>query len=50
MVYKKEAKFGEKLVSQVEFKDEKTTIHRLQNIECEDLLQLECRWENFLIK
>ena len=44
MIYKKEAKFGEKLVSQVEFKDEKTTIHRLQNFEGEDLFLLECSW------
>ncbi len=44
MIYKKEAKFGEKLVSQIEFKDEKTTIHRLQNLEGEDLFLLECNW------
>ena len=44
MIYKKEAKFGEKLVSQVEFKDENTTIHRLQNLEGEDLFLLECSW------
>lgn len=44
MIYKKEAKYGEKLVSQVEFKDEKTTIHRLQNLAGEDLFQLECKW------
>ena len=44
MIYKKEAKFGEKLVSQIEFKDEKTTLHRLQNSEGEDLFLLECCW------
>ncbi len=44
MIYKKEAKYGEKLVSQVEFKDEKTTLHRLQNLEGEDLFLLECCW------
>ncbi len=44
MVYKKEAKFAEKLISQVEFKDENTTIHRLQNAEGEDLFLLECCW------
>ena len=44
MIYKKEAKFGEKLVSQIEFKDETTTIHRLQNLEGEDLFLLECSW------
>lgn len=44
MIYKKEAKFGEKLISQVEFKNENTTIHRLQNEEGEDLFLLECLW------
>ena len=44
MIYKKEAKFGEKLVSQIEFKNENTTIHRLQNLEGEDLFLLECEW------
>jgi medium-chain acyl-[acyl-carrier-protein] hydrolase len=43
MVYKKEAKFGEKLVSQVEIKDN-LTIHRLQNLAGEDLFQLQCEW------
>jgi medium-chain acyl-[acyl-carrier-protein] hydrolase len=44
MVYKKEAKFAEKLISQVEIKDENTTIHRLQNAHGEDLFILECCW------
>jgi medium-chain acyl-[acyl-carrier-protein] hydrolase len=44
MIYKKEAKFGENLLSQVEFKDEKTTVHRLQNSGGEDLFLLECSW------
>ena len=44
MVYKKEAKFNEKLVSEIEFKDEQTTIHRLKNLENEDLFLLECNW------
>ena len=44
MVYKKEAKFGEKLISQIEFKDALTTIHRLQNPEGEDLFILQCTW------
>lgn len=43
MIYKKEAKFGEKLISQVEVKDNKT-IHRLQNLDGEDLFLLECEW------
>lgn len=45
MIYKKEAKFGEKLVSQVEFIDEKTSLHKLQNLSGEDLFQMQCRWE-----
>lgn len=45
MIYKKEAKFGEKLISQIEFKDEHTTLHRLQNLNGEDLFLLECCWK-----
>ena len=44
MIYKKEAKFGEKIISQVEFKDPTTTVHRLQNTDGEDLFLLECNW------
>ena len=44
MVYKKEAKFGETLISQIEFIDKNTTIHKLQNSEGEDLFQLQCVW------
>ena len=44
MIYKKEAKFGEKLISQVEFKDTNTTLHRLQNCDGEDLFLAECIW------
>lgn len=44
MIYKKEAKFGEILVSQIDFKNETTTIHRLQNALGEDLFLLECEW------
>ena len=44
MVYKKEAKFDEKLISQIEFIDENTTVHRLQNTAGEDLFLLQCQW------
>ena len=44
MLFKKEARFGEKLISQIEFKDENTTIHRLQNKDGEDLFLLQCQW------
>lgn len=46
MLYKKEAKFGEKFISLIEFKDETTTIHKLQNIEGEDIFLMECFWVN----
>ena len=44
MIYKKEAKFGEKLVSQIEFKNKNTTLHRLKNTDDEDLFLIECTW------
>ena len=44
MLFKKEARYGETLISQIEFKDENTTIHRLQNKDGEDLFLLECAW------
>ena len=47
MIYKKEAKFGEKFVSQVEFKDDMMTIHKLQNLDGDDLFMLECNWAKF---
>lgn len=44
MIYKKEIKLGEKLISQVEIKDD-TTIHLLKNSETkEDLCLIQCRW------
>lgn len=44
MIFKKEIKFGEKVLSQVEFKDNLTTLHRLKNNSDEDLCLMECRW------
>ncbi len=46
MIYKKEAKFGEKIISQIEIKDNLKTVHRLTNINNEDLFLLECDWTN----
>lgn len=47
MVFKKEIKYGEKLVSQVSFKDEKTTVHVLKNANTgEDLCLLNCEWRD----
>lgn len=50
MIYKKEAKFGEKLVSQIEFIDDKSTLHLLKNSSNEDLFQLQCSWETIFEK
>lgn len=45
MVFKKEIKFGEKLISQVEVKDDFTTVHVLKNAESkEELCLIQCRW------
>ena len=45
MVFKKELKFGEKIVSQVQFKDETTTIHKLVNASDDDICLIECQWD-----
>ncbi len=44
MVYKKEAKYGEKITSLLEFKDDKTTLHAVKNSQNEDLCLIECGW------
>ena len=44
MIYKKELKYQDKLISQIEFKNEKTTLHRLLNQNNEELFLLECSW------
>ena len=43
MFFKKEAKYGEKIISEVEIKDNVTT-HRIRNLENEDLCLVECNW------
>lgn len=48
MVYKKEARYGEKLISQIEFKAENITLHRLKNSDDEDVCLIECAWEKFI--
>lgn len=45
MVFKKEACYGEALLSQVQFKEDNITLHRLQNKNGEDLCLIECVWE-----
>lgn len=45
MVFKKEIKFGEKLLSQVQFLDKNTTVHNIKHsLTGEDLCQFCCRW------
>lgn len=44
MIYKKEAKFGEKIYSEIEYKDNNITLHRLSNSDNEDLFLLKCEW------
>ena len=44
MIYKKEARYGEKLISQIEILSETRTRHRLLNLNEEDLCLLECDW------
>lgn len=46
MVYKKEAVFGETVISQIELKDDYTTLHTIKNSSGEDLCQVECTWIN----
>lgn len=46
MMFKKEARFGEKLFSQVQFKDELTTLHKLINKDGEELFLSECQWKD----
>jgi len=45
MLFKKEAKFGDKLISQVKFADDKTTIHRMTNSSGDDLCLIKCIWD-----
>lgn len=44
MVFKKEARYGEKVTSLVEFKEENKTVHCLKNADNEDLFLSECEW------
>ena len=43
MFFKKEAKYGETIISQVEIKDDITT-HKLINLNNEELCLVECKW------
>ena len=43
MFFKKEAKYGECIISELEIKDN-TTTHRIRNLNNEDLCLIECNW------
>lgn len=45
IIFKKEAKYQEKVISQIQFSDVNTTIHRLTNLSGEDLCLLKCEWQ-----
>lgn len=47
ILFKKEAKFGEKIVVEVGYKDDLTTIHTLKNLQGEDLCLIEGNWTKF---
>lgn len=44
MVFKKEARYAEKITAQVYFKDELTSVHVIKNEKNEDLCLIECCW------
>ncbi len=44
MMFKKEARYDESVISQVEFLSDNKTLHRLSNNNDEDLCVLECEW------
>lgn len=47
IIYKKEAKYKENIISEIEFKTDKTTLHCLKNKTGEDLCLIKCQWEKF---
>ena len=46
ILFKKETKYGDKIISQLSFKDGLTTLHRLKNENGDDLCLFECVWDN----
>lgn len=44
LIYKKETKYNEKIICEVEINDD-TTLHRIKNSNEEDLCLIECKWE-----
>lgn len=44
MMFKKEAKYGEKLVVEVSFNDDKTTVHIVKNMHGDEICLVQCSW------
>lgn len=49
MVFKKEVKFGEKLIVQVEFIDTKNTVHIIKNMNGDEICLLQCNWTDITL-
>ncbi len=45
IIFKKEARYGEKIISEASFKSDLVTNHQLKNSQGEVLCRLECEWE-----
>jgi acyl-ACP thioesterase len=44
MMYKKEAKYGEKVLVEVGFNDDKTTVHIVKNMHGDEICLVQCTW------
>ncbi len=44
MVFKKEVKYGEKIIVQVELLDEKNTVHIIKNMNGDEICLIQCNW------
>lgn len=47
MIFKKETKYGEKIIVEIGYKDDMTTVHSLKNPNGEDFCLIECHWTKF---
>ncbi len=44
MMFKKEAKYGEKVIVEVSFNDDKTTVHIIKNMHGDEICLVQCIW------
>ena len=44
VVFKKELKFGERIISEIEFLEDKLTVHRIKNLNNEDICLFQVEW------